>query len=128
MRKKWAQVGEISMDTIKSWTQDSSWNYAHKLLLLEAECLFLKGEEHEHIAAAKYNESIALAKKHKFKNEEGLASQKAAMFHLEYNRKEEALSHLKHAKACYECWGATGLARQIKIAIESLSSQSFPKI
>jgi len=126
--KKWAQVGEISMDTIKSWTQDSSWNYAHKLLLLEAECLFLKGEEHEHIAAAKYNESIALAKKHKFKNEEGLASQKAAMFHLEYNRKEEALSHLKHAKACYECWGATGLARQIKIAIESLSSQSFPKI
>ncbi len=120
-QEKWIQVGERSMDTIKSWAKDSSWNYAHKLFLLEAEYFFLRGDKFEHLASAKYKESIAAAKKHKFKNDEGLAAQKAAAFHLQYNRKKEALNYLQHAKACYESWGAEGLVKQIGVTIASLS-------
>mmetsp|Transcript_30204 Transcript_30204/g.58697 ORF Transcript_30204/g.58697 Transcript_30204/m.58697 type:complete len:275 (+) Transcript_30204:140-964(+) len=119
--EKWIHVGVRSMDTMKSWTEDSSWNYEHRLFLLEAEYYFFKGDKHEHLASAKYKQSIAAAKKHKFKNDEGLAAQKAAVFHRHYNRKKEALTNFQHAKACYESWGAEGLVKEIEITIASLS-------
>jgi len=119
--EKWIHVGVRSMDTMKSWTEDSSWNYEHRLFLLEAEYYFFKGDKHEHLASAKYKQSIAAAKKHKFKNDEGLAAQKAAVFHRHYNRKKEALTNFQHAKACYESWGAEGLVKEIEIKIASLS-------
>jgi len=113
--KEMIRVAEESISTIKIWAKHSYWNFANKLFLLEAEYWFLNGNEK--LARRKFGDSIAAAAKHRFKNEEGLAAQRAAIFHLHYNRKQEASSYLKHAKDCYERWGATGLVEQIDAAM-----------
>lgn len=117
--KKWTDIGEESMKTMVKWADGSSWNYSNKLFLLEAEYWFLLGDEI--LASAKYDESISAAKEHRFKNDEGLAAHRAAMFHLQHNRKREALSYLNHSRACYESWGAMRLVYRLDSTIAKLS-------
>ncbi len=107
------------MKTMAKWADVSAWNYSNKLFLLEAEYWFLLGEEI--LASVKYDESISAAKKHRFTNDEGLAAHRAAMFHLQHNRKSEALSYLNHSRACYESWGALGLVNRLDTIIANLS-------
>mmetsp|Transcript_10680 Transcript_10680/g.22399 ORF Transcript_10680/g.22399 Transcript_10680/m.22399 type:complete len:1400 (+) Transcript_10680:184-4383(+) len=124
--KKWTDIGEESMKTMAKWAEGSSWNFSNKSLLLEAEYWFLLGDEI--LASGKYDESISAAKKHKFKNDEGLAAHKAALFHLEHNRKKEALSYFNRSKACYESWGAKGLVEKIDVTIALLMASRLPQL
>ncbi len=117
--KKWADKGEESMKIMAKWAEGSAWNYSNKLFLLEAEYWFLLGDEI--LASAKYDESISAAKEHRFKNDEGLAAHRAAMFHLQHGRKREALSYLNHSRACYESWGALRLVHRLDSIIANLS-------
>jgi len=103
----WADLGESSMKHIKKWTESSTWNFANKLFLLEAEYYFSLGDEIK--ALEKYQASIAAAKDHRFVHEEGLAHDKTASFHIHHGRKSDALFHFAQARKCYLSWGAHAL-------------------
>ena len=53
---KWFQIGEKVLSSFKTWATHSTWNWENKLLLLEAERHFFKGEMEK--AEEKYNFAI----------------------------------------------------------------------
>jgi len=108
---KWFQIGEKALSSFKTWATHSTWNWENKLLLLEAEWHFSKGEMEK--AEVKYNLAIESARRHRFIHEEGLANDLAASFHLYHYMEKEALGHLTQVKKCYEKWGAFALVERL---------------
>ena len=113
--RKWSIIGEEILDTVRKWSQYSSWNYSNKIFFLEGECYFLKGEDKK--ALTSYHASIKAAKAHKFAQEEGLANEKMATYHLQKGRHDLAMKHFKEAKQCYDRWGAGSLVMRMDKAI-----------
>lgn len=109
--QKWVQVAERAISTFKTWESHCNWNYENKLLLLEAELHFLRGEHN--MAEKKYTASIASAEKHRFDHEAGIAMELAGMFYKEIGRSDDARSQFNQARDCYERWGATALIKQL---------------
>ena len=81
-------------------------NYAHKSLLVEAECARLKGRNQR--ATALYDEAIASAHAAEFVQNEALANELAARFYAEQGRTKLARAYGDEARYLYEKWGATG--------------------
>ena len=88
---------------------------SNKLYLLEAEQFFYQNDEAR--ALEKYHQASKSAHDHHFVQEEGLAFERAARFHLHYGRSGEALVCLTQAKKCYSQWGAVGLVQHIEKTI-----------
>ena len=97
---------------MKLWNdQGSSWNFQHRLHLLEAE---------EHCsnfdfnrAKVSYKNAIVSARSSKFVNDEALASELAGRFYLEIGDLEISFEHFRLAHEKYSEWGATGKASRL---------------
>ena len=107
----WLDMGAACITSYKVWETHSPWNWRNKLLLLEAEQAFTKGEMET--ARGKYRESAAAARRHRFLNEEGLAYELAADFHAARDDRAERDRCLDQARDCYERWGAATLVSAI---------------
>jgi hypothetical protein len=115
---RWAAIGEEVISSLQQWSLLSSWNFANKLYLLEAEYYFLKENEQKTMAC--YNASIKAASDHRFYHEEGLAHEKAATYLLHKSNHDAALEYFTNAKKCYEMWGAHALVSRVEKAIAIL--------
>ncbi|EED86502.1 THAPSDRAFT_264653, partial [Thalassiosira pseudonana CCMP1335] len=104
---KWMVLGENAIATYRSWVKHSSWNFENKLLLLEAERFFAKGEIEA--AKEKYETSIESARRHRFVHEEGLAMELLGRLYRDSGRLEEAKEQIALAHVCYDKWGAKGV-------------------
>lgn len=108
----WRSRGENAIKRFKLWTnQGSSWNFEHKLQLLEAEHSHYCGNFKQ--ATESYEKSIASAKAHKFINDEALACELAGKFFLKEDNLNSSLEHLRLAHEKYCEWGAQGKADQL---------------
>ena len=103
----WQQVGQ-NREMLRSWASHAPYNYQHKYDLVEAECAALRGEQ---LAAMEfYDKAIAGARAQAYMQEEAIAYERAALFHLGYGREEIARAYMTKAHYGYICWGATAKA------------------
>jgi hypothetical protein len=92
--------------------QGCSWNFHHKLLMLEAEDHLSKGN----VDAAKesFKNAIVTAQTHRFLNDEALACELTARFYLDnIGDLYLSLQHFRSAHDLYRKWGAVAKASQI---------------
>ncbi|WP_392536040.1 AAA family ATPase [Nostoc sp. C117] len=86
------------------WAHHAPMNYLHKWHLVEAERHRVLGEMMEAMDA--YDRAIALARENQYLQEEALANELAAKFHLANNRITIAKVYLQEARYGYSRWGA----------------------
>mmetsp|Transcript_7798 Transcript_7798/g.13753 ORF Transcript_7798/g.13753 Transcript_7798/m.13753 type:complete len:833 (+) Transcript_7798:1125-3623(+) len=106
--------GEKALSSFQVWVKEknaSVWNFEHRLLILEAEWHFSKGETEK--VEEKYNLAIESARRHRFIHEEGLANELSSTFHNSNGNIDKAKSHISEARACYEKWGAFALVERL---------------
>lgn len=107
-----------NQEKMKKWASHGPANYLHKFHLVEAERANIMNEDVE--ATKHYNQAIALAREHEFKNDEALANELAAKFWLSRGRTEFAALSMKRAYQCYAVWGASRKLMQLKSGYPSL--------
>jgi hypothetical protein len=96
------------------WSSESSlssYNFAHKLFLLEAEEQYSLKNFSE--AMQLYTNAINTARGTTFLNEEALAYQLAAQFCLDIDAMQSSLEYFRLAHEKYRTWGACAKARQL---------------
>ncbi|KAL7539509.1 hypothetical protein ACHAXR_009352 [Thalassiosira sp. AJA248-18] len=106
-QKEWIEIGEKNLSLFRTWSKHSTWNWENKLLLLEAEWYFSRGEMDT--AEEKYRAAIKSARQHRFVHEEGLSNELFSAFHNTIGNFDKTKSHIAEARACYEKWGAFAL-------------------
>jgi predicted ATPase/signal transduction histidine kinase len=97
-------------------------NYGNKHALLRAEWLRATGRWEQSIRD--YEDSIALASRHGFVHEEGLASELYGRSCIASGTPEIARSFLARAIMCYERWGAVSKVRALRAAHPELTQSS----
>ncbi len=103
----WLSIGEESLVRFRSWLKYSEWNFENKVLLLEAEMHFSKGENDA--AEKKYQAAIESARRHRFVHEQGLSNEFLSMFYKSRCKEEMERESMLNAAECYGLWGANGL-------------------
>jgi PAS domain S-box-containing protein len=109
-RKLFEQLG-AHCEQLASWEESCPTTFADKHRLIAAEIARIEGRISD--AETLYDEAVRLARRHGFIQNEAIANEVAARFHLGRGDDEAALSCLREARSCYERWGASGKARQL---------------
>ena len=115
-----AHIKEVKalLKKFKKWSKGCYANQGHRYLILKAEYRRLQGRSYR--AQQLFDEAISTAKRNEFYQDEALANELAARFHLEENRSTMASAYMKRARFAYSRWGA-------KAKIASLE-QSYPHL
>ena len=97
---------------LRNYSEVNPVNFLNKQKLMEAE---LHGVAND-IAKAKacYKEAIVHSKANNFIHEEALSMERAALFHLKIEEKDEAIIMLQQSYQLYQRWGAFGKSSQLK--------------
>ena len=96
----------------EKWSKTAPMNFQHKLDLLKAEWLSVRGKPYE--AQTYYDAAIAQARSEQYLQDEALANEMAARFHLKHGRQTAGYAYMKRARYHYERWGATAKVRQLE--------------
>ena len=97
------------LQDMKLWNeQGDSWNFKHKLQLMEAEEHYSSGNLN--LAKESYKNAIESSRLSKFVNDEALANELAGRFYLEIGDLVSSLEHFRLAHKNYNDWGAIGKA------------------
>ncbi|MFZ2633096.1 MAG: response regulator [Desulfosalsimonadaceae bacterium] len=107
-KKRFLKKTAANQKKFRRWAFHSPMNYQHKWLLVEAERMGISGRTSDAIDC--YNQSISLAGKQEYIQEEALANELAAGFWRKIGNSDIAETYLKKAVYCYEVWGATAKA------------------
>ena len=108
----WLERGKQKYRYMKGWLEKcSSWNFEHKLLLMQAEESFSDGKFDD--AKKIYETAISSAQRCRFINQEALAYELTARFYFEIGDKVSSLEHFRMAHEKYQEWGAFGKACQL---------------
>ncbi|MBR8839408.1 MAG: AAA family ATPase [Stigonema ocellatum SAG 48.90 = DSM 106950] len=99
----WQQL-EANQSQMRAWADNCPENFLHKASLVDAEMARITGIDLE--AVDLYDQSIELAKEHRFLQDEALASELAARFWLSKNKIKIAKGYMEEAYYCYARWGA----------------------
>ncbi|MFH0823545.1 MAG: histidine kinase dimerization/phosphoacceptor domain -containing protein, partial [Pseudomonadota bacterium] len=97
---------------MKLWARHAPMNFRHKFQLVEAERLRVTGRDAE--AADAFDRSIKQAHAGGYVNEEALANELAAAFHLSRGKVKLAAAYALDALGCYEAWGARAKVVDLK--------------
>ena len=103
---------------MKTWAGNSSWNFDHKLHLLNAENAYLNGDLGG--AAKAYDDAIHVAGEHGFVHEQALACERAGIFYSEAINADTGIEYFKRSHKHYVEWGAQSKADDL---LEILSDQ-----
>eukprot|EP00581_Thalassiosira_minuscula_P027952 CAMPEP_0183753736 /NCGR_PEP_ID=MMETSP0739-20130205/3132_1 /TAXON_ID=385413 /ORGANISM="Thalassiosira miniscula, Strain CCMP1093" /LENGTH=176 /DNA_ID=CAMNT_0025990281 /DNA_START=423 /DNA_END=953 /DNA_ORIENTATION=- len=114
---------ESVLARMRVYNEHSTWNFENKMLLLEAERMYVLG--HLDHAEYFYTQSILSAHKHKFIHEEAIASDLLGEFLYERGIVEKSKSVLLHSIKCYKKWGAFAVARRVEASIQSKFSSDW---
>lgn len=107
----WIERGLSILTRMRCWNEHSPWNWENKMLLLEAESMYTKGNFD--IAESLYDSAIRSAHDHKFIHEEAIASELTGIFYHERGFHQKSYSYLVHSLKSYEMWGAHAVARRV---------------
>ncbi|BAZ27915.1 multi-sensor signal transduction multi-kinase [Cylindrospermum sp. NIES-4074] len=119
------QVAE-NQAKMQLWAHHAPMNYLHKWHLVEAERYRVLGQ----VAAAMdaYDRAIALARENEYLQEEALANELAAKFHLAKNRMTIAKAYLQEARYGYLRWGAKAKVQDLERRYPQLLELRSPMI
>ena len=87
------------------------------MVLLEAEKMYTIGSYNQ--ASSFFDRALRVAHKHKFVNDEAIASELAGMFFFERELHEKTKTLLLHSVQCYKTWGALAVAKRVETYIVS---------
>lgn len=107
---------------MKQWAQTGTWNFEHKLHLMEAEEQFSHGL-HE-TAKESYKCAILCARAHKFINDEAFACELTAKFYLNIGDLALSMEHFILAHEKYESWGAVAKAAALFASVNNKFADS----
>jgi len=99
------------IDKMRKLAEYAPENNLNKLYLMEAERERIKGNYL--MAGQYYDNSILLAYKNKFLQEEALANELAAKFYMSAGSEKAARKYLEDAYECYKKWGAVSKVSQL---------------
>ena len=116
-KTRWVEIGESALLKMTCRTTHCPWNFENKMLLLEAEKMYILGKFDQ--AKDLYTRSIQSAHNHKFKHEEAIASEIAGDLFYETQCIPRSLAFLKHSINCYKEWGAFAVARRVESDVRS---------
>ncbi|MDY7020805.1 MAG: ATP-binding protein [Cyanobacteriota bacterium] len=103
---------EINQSQMKNWAFHAPINFQHKYDLVEAEKCRVFDKKLEAIEL--YNQAIVGAKENEYIQEEALANELAAKFHLAWGQEKIAQTYMIEAYYCYARWGAKAKTEQLE--------------
>ena len=125
-RRQLADRLEPALALLRKAAETGPAIHRHRLLLLEAEWLRLRGYGLE--AAQRYEESAAAAAETGHVHEEGLANERAAEFHAERGHTTLERAYRVQARNAYRRWGAWAKVRQLEQRNPDLAPAPVPEI
>lgn len=111
-QQTYLQEVEANQKQMQFWAHHAPMNYLHKWHLVEAERYQVLDQAVEAMDA--YDRAIALARENEYLQEEALANELAAKFHLANNRMTIAKAYLQEAKYAYLRWGASAKVQDLE--------------
>ncbi|MFH0824215.1 MAG: AAA family ATPase [Pseudomonadota bacterium] len=111
-------------EKMRKWADHGPMNYEHKYWMMEAERSRVLGEGE--YAVQCYERAIASASENGYVNEEALAYELAALFHLAKGRPALGRVYLNEARYCYLRWGAAAKVRHLEEKHRSLLLGAAP--
>ena len=103
---------------MKKWAKHAESNFLHKFYLVKAEQARVLGKILKAINF--YEKAIKLASDNGYIQEEALANELAAKFHLYLENKRIAKAYMEQAVYCYVLWGATSKVNHLKVLYPQL--------
>ena len=103
-QEKLIEEATSNISKLRSLCETAPMNYENKVCFLQAELCAVNGDVNQ--AIAYYQEAVALSKKNKFVNEEGMANERAGMLLLSNGQCSNASEFLLKSHKCYYEWGA----------------------
>jgi signal transduction histidine kinase len=121
-KKKVLKEAAASIKQMKKWADHAPMNHAHKWWLMQAERARVLGEHNS--AMNFYERAMSLARESGYVNEEALAYELGARFHLSLGRTGIAKGYLTEARYCYQRWGAQAKVKDLDEKYEGLLLRS----
>ncbi len=106
------QQAEPCVERLRRWAAHAPMNFAHKLLLIEAEQARVSGANG--LAMQRVGEAIVLARRHGYRQDEALACEREASLYRVLGRDDVAELALRNAADAFGTWGATRKADDLK--------------
>ena len=103
---------EQNQERLAQWAKNAPMNFQHKWDLVAAEKAKVQGQNWEAIEL--YERAIAGAKTNEYFQEEALANELTAKFHLDRHKEKAAIGYMQEAYYCYSRWGAKAKTKQLE--------------
>ena len=111
-RRRCWKILRKNLSRFRKWARHGPENFGHRLLLLKAETARLLGKKTE--ALELYEQAVIAAGQNNNPRDEALANLLAAEFYLCRRMDRVASVFLADACRCFEVWGASAAATQLK--------------
>ncbi|MBC7474222.1 MAG: AAA family ATPase [Candidatus Sericytochromatia bacterium] len=111
-QKKYINKIKKMQKKMRIWSNNCPENFLHKYLLIEAEIANLNNNQI--LASELYNESIELAHKNGFVQNQAIANELTAKFYFSINKPIIAKEYIIEAYNCYIKWGAKSKSNDLE--------------
>jgi PAS domain S-box-containing protein len=111
-REECLAIIRANQEKMKEWVNNCEENFKHQYLLVQAEYARIGDDQIQ--AGLLYEQSVQLARKQGFVQDEGIACELASRFYRQRGLDTIAIAYLKEACSCYARWGAYGKVRQLE--------------
>ncbi len=124
-RQQYAKGLKQDIEKIKKWAKHAPSNNSHRYALIQAEQAKL--ENNELPALGFYKQAIELARKNNYRQEEGLACERYAVFWQQRADSQVAATYIREAYYFYQLWGATAKLTSLKTRYPDLGLDTTAK-
>ena len=110
-QQEWRQLLSAHQEQLREWAENYPPTFADKYMLVSAEIARLERRDFD--AMRLYEQAIHQARESGFVQNEALAHEVAARFYAARGVETVANAYLRHARNCYDRWGALGKVKQL---------------
>jgi predicted ATPase/GAF domain-containing protein len=123
-RSQWREHLAAQRDQLREWAETYPPTFADKYTLVLAEIARIEGRDVD--AMGLYEQAIHLTRENGFIQNEALAHEVAARFYAVRGVETVANTYLRHARNCYDRWGAKGKVAQFDVRHPRLQEETTP--
>jgi PAS domain S-box-containing protein len=123
-RSQWREHLAAQRDQLREWAETYPPTFADKYTLVSAEIARIEGRDVD--AMRLYEQAIHLTRENGFVQNEALALEVAARFYAVHGVETVANTYLRHARNCYDRWGAKGKVAQLDARHPRLQEEATP--
>jgi PAS domain S-box-containing protein len=123
-RSQWREHLAAQRDQLREWAETNPPTFADKYTVVLAEIARIEGRDVD--AMRLYEQAIHLTRENGFIQNEALAHEVAARFYAVRGVETVANTYLRHARNCYDRWGAKGKVAQFDARHPRLQEEATP--